>query len=252
VAFCPIGHLLLTAGTDGTVRLFDPKAGTVIREWRAATGPLRSAGFVGHAQNIVTVGPGGAVVVWDPRTGKKVGGIRTPAGRILDLAIGANGTSVGFAGPGKTVSVGSAQSGLEYTWPHGGLETLSVAFSPDRKHVVTAAFETSAKVWDLENRKMVLDLHGRAERINWAGYSPDGNRIATASTDDGTVRLWDAHTGMEMLALTGQTRHMPSSEELRNPLGNTPVAFSPDGSCLAPDASVTAPHDTLRAHSPQT
>jgi WD40 repeat protein len=51
-------------------------------------------------------------------------------------------------------------------------------------------------------------------------FSPDGRRIATAS-HDGTVRIWDAGTGQEVLTLRGHAGAVQS------------VAFSPDGRLLA-------------------
>src|SRR5438270_177764 len=36
-------------------------------------------------------------------------------------------------------------------------------------------------------------------------FSPDGQRLATAS-DDNTAKVWDARTGQELLALKGHTR----------------------------------------------
>jgi hypothetical protein len=53
-------------------------------------------------------------------------------------------------------------------------------------------------------------------------FSPDGKRIA-GSSDDNTVRVWDAQTGQEVLALKG---------------GGGIVCFSPDGNRLASAASV--------------
>ncbi len=50
-------------------------------------------------------------------------------------------------------------------------------------------------------------------------YSANGTQIATASDDD-TARIWDAHSGRELL----RVRH---EDHVRN------VAFSPDGSELA-------------------
>ena len=51
-------------------------------------------------------------------------------------------------------------------------------------------------------------------------FSPDGKRLASASTDR-TVKVWDAATGQETLTLKGHTDQVTS------------VAFSPDGQRLA-------------------
>ncbi len=48
-------------------------------------------------------------------------------------------------------------------------------------------------------------------------FSPDSRRLATAAWD-GTVRLWDEATGLELLTLQGHTKGVMYS-----------VAFSPDG-----------------------
>jgi WD40 repeat protein len=50
--------------------------------------------------------------------------------------------------------------------------------------------------------------------------SPDGKRLATASSDN-TIRVWDAATGELVTVLRGHTGHVLS------------VAFSPDGTRLA-------------------
>jgi hypothetical protein len=57
-----------------------------------------------------------------------------------------------------------------------------------------------------------------------AAFSPDGTTLATTS-DDGTARLWNAHTGHPTATLTGHTGPVWA------------VAFSPDGTTLATTSS---------------
>lgn len=122
-----------------------------------------------------------------------------------------------------------------------------VVFSPDGTRIavhsrfpVNQGQVTAAPlVFDVDTGALVARLEGHAEWVVEMEFSPDRRRIATASAQGpgrpGEVKLWDAATGRELLALQPSPRS-------RDPLsGGTPtLAFSPDGHRLMLVSSAAA------------
>jgi WD40 repeat protein len=82
--------------------------------------------------------------------------------------------------------------------------------------VVTASNDETARVWDVETRKVIAVLRAHAGYVKSAVFSPDGKHVVTGSADQ-TSRLWDAGTGNEIAVLRAH-----AGEVWR-------AAFSPDG-----------------------
>ena len=84
-----------------------------------------------------------------------------------------------------------------------------LSFSRNGQLLVTASSDLakrvfSGHVWETNTGKELATLAGHKETINSAVFSPDGERVITASTD-GTARIWEARTGQPGLELIGHT-----------------------------------------------
>ena len=71
----------------------------------------------------------------------------------------------------------------------------------------------------LHASRLVHTIAGHTDEVYDVAFRPDGTRLATASAD-GTVKVWDATQGAELLTLSGHTNYVYS------------VAYSGDGARL--------------------
>lgn len=58
------------------------------------------------------------------------------------------------------------------------------AFAGDGELLVTASREGKARLWDVELGTVLRTIETPGERLQWAALSPDGRRVALASTDE--------------------------------------------------------------------
>jgi WD40 repeat protein len=94
-----------------------------------------------------------------------------------------------------------------------------VLFSSVGQRLAAGSNDHTVKIWDSMTGKELFALKGHAGLVCSVAFSPDGQRLASASGRQ--VMIWDTATGKELFALNGHAGDVRS------------VAFSPDGKCLA-------------------
>ena len=186
-----------------------------------------TAGTVPEVLMLGTKGPGGAVAAAFSPNGKLLAvattagvklyevalfGVDASGGDLLDgggfpangVAFSADGTQLVASAMGYNVRAFDVATGeiIANEYPDdldGSLYTI--AFDPAGETVALAAGD-AMNVYDFEGRERRFQALGHTGSIAQIAYSPDGARIATASSD-GTARLWDAGDGGFLVALEG-------------------------------------------------
>lgn len=69
-----------------------------------------------------------------------------------------------------------------------------VAISPDGRTFVSASWDKTLILWDIETGAILHTFEGHTDRVTSVAFSPDGNAILSGSTDK-TLILWDVRTG---------------------------------------------------------
>jgi WD40 repeat protein len=197
VAFAPArsggDRLLLTAGADGTVKLWDLRGQTPkeVKKFPHAA-PVHSAVFSPDGTQVATAAHDGTARIWDVTTGEGaiLGGEKSHELAVLCVCFSADGQRVLTGGDDNTIKIWDVAGKAELQVLKGHTASItSVAFSPDGRRIVSGSQDGLAKVWDAASGNQVLSLSRHTAEVTAVAVAPDGRRILTASSDQ-TAVVW--------------------------------------------------------------
>jgi len=214
VGFSPDGKFLLTAGFDGTARIWDVatwKTRHVLRQPRQQY--LKSATFSPDGRLVATAGWGsGRVGIWDSETGRLVRALRT-RGAQLCASFSPDSKLLVTCDTGGVARIWDVGSGERLLALHGHTGfVLSGVFSPDGRLVATTGSDGTARVWDTATGAVLAVVNGI--RGFPAVFSADGSLLAAAGS------IVEARTGGPIVNVSSVGHPIVS-------------AFGPDGSLVA-------------------
>jgi WD40 repeat protein len=233
VTFSPDSTRLAVGTTTGGVRVWAGEE--VLFARHADTGPMRGLSWSPDGRRLAAVDPKGTVKVWDVSGREVFSASLAETSRLAGTAWSADGRRLACrAGrqvrvwdvvTGKTLLTLSAES-------VGGF--VSLVYSPDGRQLAVADAAGRVHVFDEPTLKEVARPVAPREGTGVPGGSltwrAGGKELAWADPD-GTVRVWEAATGIELrswsLAAKGAGAKAPFHA----------ISWSPDGNWLAANAS---------------
>ena len=281
VAFSPDGKRIVSGGSvfgtpgedSGKIDVWDAATGQETLTLKLHTGEVSSLAFSPDGRRIVAsgsvFGKPGELEVWDAVTGQETLALKLHTGGA-NLAFSPDGRKIAGS-VGKTVKVWDAATGEETLTLKGHTSGVnSVAFSPDSRQIVSGSDDMTVMTWDAGTGQAILTLLGHPGPILRVFFSPDGRRIFSASgphartvymyrteanrvveprrgySFEGTaaVKVWDACTGQEMLALTGHSDEIRGLVSTRD--GRRIMAFGVGETLSVWDAATGQETHTLK------
>jgi WD40 repeat protein len=209
LAFSADGSTLAIAGSDGTLRVFDPSTGEL----------LASVSGNGQAYGPSLSADGSlAAAAWDGvgKQGSTIRVVDVSTQRVLKLpgpwetqatAFSPDGSRIAMASgaaPGDVWVIDVATGDVRELTNPGLLGFTSIAWSPDGRYIAAGGWDTAVPVWDARGELLTL-LTGHKDGVHWIDWSPDSSSLVTGS-DDGTVKVWGItdHGASEPMTLAAE------------------------------------------------
>jgi WD40 repeat protein len=237
IHYLPGGKTLLSAGGDGTVKLWDVASGKALKTF-SHQGPVRCLSVSPDGKSFVSAratfhrrlgkkvppGPAHEVRWWDIQSGES---------RVILARDDNSVTSLATSPDGKRLAAAGANGTIE-TWDLAGMKptalfndhkgSVQVVFAPDGKLLASASEDGTVKLWDLAANKLQSTLRTDLGSARAVAFSPDGKLLAFSQPNSdkrSRVTVVDIATGKVRCVLPAGTGDVRA------------ILFSPDGTLIA-------------------
>jgi WD40 repeat protein len=224
--FAAGGKVLVSAGWDDSIRIWDTATGKELPRLRGHQGIVHGVALSPDGKVLASAGADQTVRLWEAATGKPLHRLPAPRDAVGPIAFSPDGRTLALVG--QRIYLWQAASGKELHRlgePRKEIPHLAV-FSPDGKTLYAAGGEMSGviRVWDVatgRQRRRFPDRPAVAHpEVYSLAVSPDG-KVLAAGVGGGTLLLWDAATGKLLHRIQKHHNCIDS------------LSFSPDGRTLA-------------------
>jgi hypothetical protein len=181
IAFSPDGNRLVTAGDDGTARVFDTtgRSLAILRH----EGPVWRASFSPDGTRVATASHDGTAGIWDAATGVRPPHA-APRGARHHRALEPRRKPAGHRQPRRHRGIWDTTTGarLASLGGEGGTAVLISRFSPDGNRLVTATADGALQLWTPGGERLARVEAHAGFGILYLGFSPTGGASPPAAT----------------------------------------------------------------------
>jgi WD40 repeat protein len=218
------GMRIVTASRDRTAALWDAATGQPLRRFQEGHEFLVSgAAFFAGGKRLVTAAGDNSVRIWDVAGGVETA-VLSPTGGVGAVAVSPDGQWLATGSPGHDVQIWDIDKSKLVAKLSGHSAPISaLAFADTGEWLASGSDGPGVRIWrrHVEGSETKWNLHkeltGHSGSITAIRFTPDSQRLITASTDR-TCGQWDVQTGNEFTRLV-----------LKHPEWVSSLDVSPDG-----------------------
>lgn len=197
--FSPDGQRLVSTSRDKTVKLWDVTRGQVLHTLQGHTDRVHSCAFSPTGSQVASGSRDRTVRLWDADSGEALHTLHGHTNAVRYVVFSPDGRWLLSSSYDHTLRFWDTQTGdLLLTVPTWDTTILCIAFHPQTSILAFAMNNHQVRLWELEPSRaagrLKMTLYGHTNGVEFVTFSPDGEWLASASTDE-TIRLWNVATG---------------------------------------------------------
>jgi hypothetical protein len=225
VAFNTAATLLAAGGGDGLVHLWDIATKTELAALKGHVDRINHVTFNATGTLLATAGIDGTARLWDVASKAEVAVFKGHRNSANGVAFNTAGTLLATARAedreGASLQLWNIPPKTQAATLDSNTRVQRITFKPACTLFLLAdtGNNGSARLWNIATEPKLTKLKGCADLLSSVVFSVEGTLLASAVID-GTVRLWDMHSRVQLAVLEG---HSQVHE----------IAFSANGSILA-------------------
>jgi len=209
VDFSPDGKILTSSGEDAIVRLWDVENGWLLRTLQGHTRNIWNVKFSPDGNYLASGSFDNTIKIWDVNNGKLLKTITGHSGAIVALAFSHDGKILASTSDDKSIKLWAATDWHLIKTFMVPEHTQAVDFSPNDKLLLTGGRDkpsigeflqnffgdskfnkgVSMRLWEVKTGELLQTFSEHANDVNDVSFSPDGEWIASGSSDK-TIEVW--------------------------------------------------------------
>lgn len=202
VALHPDGEHIASIGTDNTIRLWDIKRVKQRNFNTKHTDTVFDVVFSPDGKTLASCSQDGTIKFWNGSNLLPINKLTEPTGSVWEIAFSPDGKTLASRSREGTIRLWDISDVDNITIRnsikghlYGGVYTM--AMSPDGNRIFNDGYRHLIQIRDAITGKQLRNISGHTGRILSLDFNSHNNTILSGSAD-GTMRLWDADTGLEL------------------------------------------------------
>ena len=202
------GRWIVSAGADGTLRVWNAGSGAPVRIIELDDGPATAIAV--DDRRALTGHKSGAIVLWDLERAEKLTLFQYQPAPVTGLAFAGDADHFAAASQTGAMSLFDVRSPSVPTLLAESLDgAQAIAGSRSLRLLASAGQDHSIRLWRTDTGGLARSWRGQSEAASTLEMSPGGRSLATGSTT-GAVRLWSTSSSRPQRAFRAHAGRVTS------------------------------------------